>query len=160
MLAGGTMLRKPLFEHHEYPDHFAVVAGMLVQFGLEQIIDEARLDPAAITYRFERTKGQLMERGVIGDPAAEGQAEAVFFLLDDFQTQKIAQRFFEEIAQLRAVQLVLRRQSQRKIDEFVINQREGGPDAGKRAGRDHFAQIVVGQRVFPVIREHAVDERA
>ena len=128
------------------------------EVGGEEVVDEGGADDAAGAEAREGVARQRLEAVVLGGPDAEGQAEAVFLLGDDGVGQEAAQRLLEEPAQGEALQLPLRRDAGGEGEEFVRQQRERDIHAGELGGADDLGQVVVGEGVFPVVGQHAVDQ--
>ena len=122
-----------------------------------QLVHEGRLHHAAGAKAAQCVVGQPGQLRMLQRPDAERQPEALLLLGQDVVGQEAAQRFLEEPAQLLALQLVVVGQLQRKVQHLVGQQRKGGGDAGQCGGADDLGQVVVGQGVFPVVGQHAVD---
>mmetsp|Transcript_39196 Transcript_39196/g.92152 ORF Transcript_39196/g.92152 Transcript_39196/m.92152 type:complete len:287 (+) Transcript_39196:1313-2173(+) len=152
------MPAQPLLQHHQDPDHLAVVAGVLLESARQQAVDELLADEAAGSHAAQRLGRQRVQGCVPDGPGAERQAEAVLLLGQDLVRQEAAQGLLEEPAQLQALELVARRQLQREVQQPRIQQRETHLDVGQPGRADHLGQVVLGQRVAPVEGQHLVHQ--
>src|SRR6185295_5696958 len=99
ILYHSLILAEPLFEHHQDPDHRAVVPGVTFYVDGGQLVDEVGAHDVPALEIAQTVERHLPQRGVRLQPRAERQAEAVLGLRDDLVRQEAAQRLLEEIAQ-------------------------------------------------------------
>ncbi len=124
--------RQPLLEHHQDPDHLAVVArGARARAGSAGRRQNAPHDAAFAASRATR-RASSRSGSCRASHGPNGRPKPVLLLGDDRVGQEAAQRLLEEPAQLEAVQLERRREREREIDQLVGEQREADRDARER----------------------------
>jgi hypothetical protein len=121
-------------------------------------VNEVGAYDSARRERAQRILDELPQGRRACRPDAKGQSEALFLLGEDLVGQEAAQRLLEEPAQLEAAKFPVGRQGHREIGQAVGQQGIGDFDAGHLGGAAHFRQVTVGQRVAPVVSEHAIDQ--
>ena len=97
---------------------------MLGQQLLDQPAQKRRLDQPALAQGGQRVVHQALQARVLDHPDAEGQAEALLLLGQDFVGQESAQRLLEEPAQFLALELVVGRQAHREGQQGIVEHRE------------------------------------
>jgi peptidoglycan/xylan/chitin deacetylase (PgdA/CDA1 family) len=84
--------RHPQLEHHQDPDHLAVVRRLARHELVQQPRDEASRRDAALDAALERVAREIAQRWMTRHPRSERQSEAVLLLGDDLRRQQVAQR--------------------------------------------------------------------
>lgn len=93
----GCPLPVPLLQHHQDPNHGAVVASMLIQMLPEQVVDEVGTNNISRPEAAQAVRGQKLQTPMLLQPNAERQAESVLLLSDNIVGKKSPQRFFKKI---------------------------------------------------------------
>ena len=84
-----TPLPVPLLQHHQNPNHGAMVASMLIQMLPEQLVDEVGADNISGLEAAQAVRSQSLQASMLLQPDAERQAETVLLLGDNIVGQEI-----------------------------------------------------------------------
>lgn len=82
------MTAEPLLEHHEYPDHRAMIFGMISEMNREELIDKFGSHYPARLQVLEAVVRQFLQASMVSQPGPEGESEAMLLLLDNRIRQK------------------------------------------------------------------------
>lgn len=124
--------------------------------GREELVDKILTENFLLGQDVQRLPGKLRQALMLEDPMPERQTKPLFLLGDDLLRQEIPQSFFEEPAQLRALELVLRGESEGEVQKIVVEEGECNVDASESGCADDLGEVIVCKGEAPVEAEHSI----